>query len=150
MKKIKSLQSEFQSQFQRTSTSIFWAPSLFLGITVKADSQPLNWDTGLAFKQFTAGKKVTSTTLCEKFNRYTGFRINAQGTMETRALEKALQRFKTYADFWRMGKAEKVKAVFQPEKTTIRRQRSVKKIEFLGNTINNLIPYNVHRRKNRK
>lgn len=112
------------SQFQMTSTAFPENSSLFLGFMGKADSQ-----TVLAFKQFTVGKKVILTIPCDKFNRYIGCRINAYRTMGTGATEKTLQSFKTYASFWRMGRAcqaEKVRAVFWPEKTTMQRQRSVK------------------------
>ena len=50
----------------------------------------------------------------------------------------------------RASQAEKVKAVFWPEKTTMQRERSVKNTDFGGNSINNLIASNVQRRKNRK
>lgn len=51
--------------------------------------------------------------------------------MGTGAMEKTLQRFKTCAvpvsEGWaRACQAEKVRAVFWPEKTTMQRQRSVK------------------------
>lgn len=97
--------SEFQLQFQMISTSIFWAPISISRHYGKSWQPALSWDTGLAFKQFTVGKKATSMTPRDKFNRNTGCRINAQETMGRWALEKALQRFKTCAGFWRMGKS---------------------------------------------
>lgn len=67
-----------------------------------------------------------------------GCRVDTKGTMGIGALGKALQRFKTCAKFWRMGKSlpdRKSKSWSQAWGNHHARHRSVRDSKFLGNPI---------------